>query len=44
MDIRIKECKDNNYGSYILPFLWLRGEAHERIYEEILAIKIGDCF
>ena len=39
MDIRIKECKDNNYGSYILPFLWLRGESHERIYEEILAIK-----
>ena len=36
---KIKECLENNHGSYILPFLWLHGEPKERIKEEILAIK-----
>lgn len=39
MDKRIKECLEGNHGSYILPFLWLHGESHERLYEEIMAIK-----
>ncbi len=39
MDRKIKDCLENNHGSYILPFLWLHGESKERIKEEILAIK-----
>ncbi len=39
MDRRILECFSGEYGSYILPFLWLRGEPQERILQEILAIK-----
>ncbi len=39
MDRRISECLRGEYGSYILPFLWLRGEPHERVYQEILAIR-----
>lgn len=39
MDRKIKECISGNHGSYILPFLWLHGEAKERVREEILAIK-----
>lgn len=39
MSQKINECLTNRHGSYILPFLWLHGEPHERLYEEILAIK-----
>lgn len=39
MDRRIEECLQGKGGSYILPFLWLRGEPHERVYQEILAIR-----
>ena len=39
MDQKINECLTNRHGSYILPFLRLHGEPHERLYEEILAIK-----
>lgn len=39
MDKRLNDCLNNNYGSYILPFLWLHGESQERVKEEILAIR-----
>lgn len=39
MSQRILDCLNENHGSYILPFLWLHGESHERLREEILAIK-----
>ncbi|MBQ4585967.1 MAG: hypothetical protein IJA82_07155 [Clostridia bacterium] len=39
MDKRLKECQNGVPSGYILPFLWLHGESHERLYEEILAIK-----
>lgn len=39
MNKKILECTQNKQGSYILPFLWLHGESHQRLKEEILAIK-----
>lgn len=39
MDHRIIENCENRQGSYIFPFLWLHGESHERLKEEILAVK-----
>ena len=39
MNKKIIDCLSGNHGSYILPFLWLHGESHERLREEILAIK-----
>lgn len=39
MNKKILECTQNKQGSYILPFLWLHGESHGRLREEILAIK-----
>ncbi len=36
---RLEECLKNENGRYMLPFLWLHGESHEALYEEILAIK-----
>ena len=39
MITKLRECLSNRYGSYILPFLWLHGESHERLRKEILAIK-----
>lgn len=39
MNQRILECLNGEHGSYVLPFLWLHGETHERLLEEIVAIK-----
>ncbi|MBQ9761073.1 MAG: hypothetical protein IJW16_06970 [Clostridia bacterium] len=39
MDQRIADCLNGIQDSYIFPFLWLHGESHERLKEEILAIK-----
>lgn len=39
MEKRIQECLNGREDSYIFPFLWLHGESHERLREEILAIK-----
>lgn len=39
MNQKIRDCLNGQHGSYILPFLWLHGEPHERILEEIMAIK-----
>ena len=38
MEQRIEQCLSDQYGSYIIPFLWLHGEPQERIREEIVAI------
>ena len=38
MEKRLNEVLSDNYGSYILPFLWLHGEPKERLKEEILAV------
>lgn len=39
MNSRIIQCLNNENGNYMLPFLWLHGEAQEEIQKEILAIK-----
>ena len=39
MNQRILECLNGEHGSYVLPFLWLHGETHARLLEEIMAIK-----
>lgn len=37
---KLQECLENRQDTgYILPFLWLHGESHELLREEILAIK-----
>ena len=43
MDQQLKECLENKELNYILPFLWLHGESHEELKEEILAIKNSGC-
>ena len=43
MDQQLKECLENKEFNYILPFLWLHGESHEELKEEILAIKKSGC-
>lgn len=43
MDLQLKECLENKPFDYILPFLWLHGESHEELKEEILAIKQSGC-
>ncbi|MBQ8893908.1 MAG: hypothetical protein IJ043_05805 [Clostridia bacterium] len=43
MDQQLKECLENQKMNYILPFLWLHGESHEELREEILAIKQSGC-
>lgn len=41
---RIKDCLEGKQeNGYILPFLWLHGESHERLRQEILAIKESGC-
>ena len=35
---RINDCLNGKEGSYIFPFLWLHGEEHSKIAEEIEAI------
>lgn len=39
----LKECLNNQKFDYILPFLWLHGESHKELREEILAIKKSGC-
>lgn len=39
MNSKIKESFESRYENRILPFLWMHGESHERMREEILAIK-----
>lgn len=40
MPSRLQDCLENRQDTgYIFPFLWLHGESHERLREEILAIK-----
>ncbi len=39
MNPLLVDCLEGKHGSYIFPFLWLRGEPKERIREEIIAIK-----
>ncbi len=36
--IKIKECLEGKEGSYIFPFLWLHGEEHDKLSEEIEAV------
>lgn len=43
MNKQLKECLENKEFNYILPFLWLHGESHERLKEEILAIRRSGC-
>ena len=43
MDKNLLECLQNKKTDYIFPFLWLHGESHERLREEILAIKKSGC-
>lgn len=43
MDNQLKACLENKTPDYILPFLWLHGESHEELKEEILAIKNSGC-
>ncbi len=40
MDKKLQACLSNCHDSFQFPFLWLHGdESHERILEEIIAIK-----
>ena len=37
---RFDDVLENRGGSYILPFFWLHGEAHEILREEIDRIEV----
>lgn len=38
MDERLRQCLADKTDSYIFPFLWLHGESHEALREEIAAM------
>lgn len=39
MNIQLTQCLENKKTDYILPFFWQQGQSHERLLEEIIAIK-----
>lgn len=43
MDRQLAQCLESKDFDYILPFLWLHGENHKALKEEILAIKHSGC-
>lgn len=43
MDKNLQQCLENKEFDYIMPFLWLKGDCREALYQEILAIKQSGC-
>jgi len=39
MDERLRQCLVDETESYLLPFLWLHGESHDALREEIAAME-----
>lgn len=43
MDKKLQQCLKGEEFDYLMPFLWLKGDCREALYQEILAIKQSGC-